>query len=438
MTVNIEQKSPVEAKLKIQVPAAIVNQRLNDYFGHLARQARVPGFRPGKAPAHVVKQMYRQEAASDLSERLIAEFLGKAVDEHKLDLAMPPLLLATDMPSDDKDFSFEVEVHLRPRIEKVVTDGLTIEVAPVETVTDEEVESELQIIREADATFADVKEPRPAADKDCVVVTYSGQLDGVADPRMAAENQTAFLGQSRFLPDFEKAIVGMKVGETKTFDCGFPGDYHEASLQGKSAQFTLTLNSIKEKIIPELTDEFAKSCDLQAQTVAELKSKIKEQLQQTKERSLDQDKRDAIGDALVAKNPVEVSQRQVNAFAQKLAEQTHQMMHQMGMQHEETEEHAKKLFESSLKKAERDVKLSYILEAIARTQKFEVGPEDYKRRFEETAKRTGYSVTQIQQYYSAKEEGENLSRMDRLKIDIQDEKSLDYALSRATIKSKDK
>jgi len=126
----------------------------------------------------------------------------------------------------------------------------------------------------------------------------------------------------------------------------------------------------------------------------------------------------------------------VEGLAEKLAQQTHQMMHQMGLPHDETEEHAKMLFESSLKKAERDIRLTYILEAISKEQKFEVSSEDIKKRFEDTAKRTGYSVTQIQSYYAAKEENETTSRMDRVKIDIQDEKSLDYALSQATIKLK--
>jgi trigger factor len=437
MTVTIENTSPVEAKIRIQVPSQIVSERLNSYYASLGRQAKVPGFRPGKAPTHVVKQMYGSEVLSDVSERLIAEFLGKAIDEHKLDLVMPPMLLATDLPAEDKDFQFEVEVHLKPQIEKLNLDQLQIEVPAPQAVTDQEVDQELERAREADATFVDILELRPANSSDCVVVTYKGNLDGVEDPRMAAQNQTAIMGQNRFLPDFEKAIVGMKIGETKTFDCSFPADYHEASLQGKVAQFTLTLNAIKSKKLPELNDEFAKGMDPDVKDLSELRAKMKKQLEDNRHEETESQKKELVGDALVASHPLTVSQRQVESYAQRLAEQTHQMMHQMGMHHEETEEHAQQLLASSRKKAERDIKLSYVLETIARENKFEVSADDLKKRFERTAARTGYSITQIQQYYAGKDEGDGPSRMERLKIDIMDEKSLDYALSKATIKLKE-
>jgi len=436
MTVQVEHTNSVQKKLKIQVPATIVSARLNDYFKGLSTRARIPGFRPGKAPANVVKQHYGQDAAADLSERLISEFLMEAVREHQLELAIPPLLIATDLPSENKDFNFEVEVHLKPQLPKVSLSALSVEIEGPAPVVDAQIDQELEALRESDATFADIKEARAVGGKDCVVITYSGELDGVKDPKMAAEQQTALIGQNQFLPDFEIGILGMSIGETKTFDVGFPGDYQEVSLQGKTAKFTLTLNGIKEKILPEMTDAFAKQVDPEVQSLLELKLKIRKQLEDNAERSMIQKKRDAVGDLLVAKNPFEVSKRQVEGLAEKLAQQTHQMMHQMGLPHDETEEHAKMLFESSLKKAERDIRLTYILEAISKEQKFEVSSEDIKKRFEDTAKRTGYSVTQIQSYYAAKEENETTSRMDRVKIDIQDEKSLDYALSQATIKLK--
>lgn len=436
MTVQVEHINPVQAKLKIQVPGNIVSQRLNDYFSSLSGKARIPGFRPGKAPAHVVKQHYGQDAAADLSERLISEFLMQAVQEHQLELALPPMLVATDLPTENKDFNFEVEVHLKPKIPKVNLSGLNVELENAAVITDEQVNQEIEALRETDATFADIKEKRPAGNKDVVVVSYSGELDGVKDPKMAAEQQTALLGQNQFLPDFENGILGMSIGETKTFDVKFPEDYQEVSIQGKTAKFTLTLNAIKEKILPELTDAFAKQVEPSVESLLELKIKIRKQLEGNAELSMVQKKREAVGDALVEKNPFEVSKRQVEGLAERLAQQTHQMMHQMGLHHEETEEHAKALFNSSLKKAERDIRLTYILEAIAKEQKFEVSSEDVKKRFEDTARRTGYSVSQIQSYYAAKEENETASRMDRLKIDILDEKSLDYALSKATIKLK--
>src|SRR4051812_10868185 len=107
MEVKIEKTNPVQAKMKIQVPVAIVNERFNAYYESLAKRARVPGFRPGKAPKDVVKKMYAQDTASDLSERLISESILSAVQQHQLSLVMPPVLLATDFPEENKAFTFE-------------------------------------------------------------------------------------------------------------------------------------------------------------------------------------------------------------------------------------------------------------------------------------------------------------------------------------------
>ena len=437
MNSNIQHKSSVEATIKVSVPKPIVTERMNSFFAALAKQAKIPGFRPGKAPTSVVKQMYGEGALADLSERLIAEFLGKAIEEHKLDLALPPALLATDLPSEAKDFTFEVELHLKPKITNLNLDGISAEVQKPQAVSDDEINQELETLQKAEVTFAEGAEDRIIGTHDCAVASFSGSIDGVDNPMLKSDTHTIILGESRYLPDFEAGIVGMKKGQTKSFDVKFPDDYRETSLAGKTATFTVSVTGVKERKMPELNDEFAKLIDEKISSLSELKEKIRSTLQERAENSLVKSKRDAVGDALVAKNSFELSQRQVHQFAVRLAQEAHQMMHQMGVPHEENEENERQLLASSMKKAERDIRLSYILEAIAKQQKFEVTSEDIEKRLAETAKKTGYSIAQIKAYYSAKEENESLSRMDRLKIDVLDEKSLDYALSKATIKLKD-
>jgi trigger factor len=437
MNSNIQHKSSVEATIKVSVPKPVVSERMNSFFATLAKRAKVPGFRPGKAPTNVVKQMYGDEALADLSERLIAEFLGKALDEHKLDLALPPSLLATDLPSEAKDFTFEVELHLKPKITTLKLDGLSVEVQKPKTVSDAEVEQELEVIQKAEVTFADAAENHKVGTSDCAVASFSGTIDGVDNPMLKSDSHTIILGENRYLPDFEAGIVGMKKGETKSFEVKFPGDYREKTLAGKTATFTVVVSGVKERKLPDLNDDFAKLIDEKVSGIAELKQKIRTNLEQRSEANLSKTKRDAVGDVLVSQNQFEVSQRQVEQFASRLAQEAHQMMHQMGVPHEENEENEKALLASSMKKAERDIRLSYILEAIAKQQKFEVSNDDLEKRMAETAAKTGYSIAQIKAYYSAKEDNESLSRMDRLKIDVLDEKSLDYALSKATIKLKD-
>ncbi|MDB5037338.1 MAG: trigger factor [Bacteriovoracaceae bacterium] len=436
MNITIEPINSASAKVKVLVPAAQVSERMNSYFAGLAKKARVPGFRPGKAPKDVVKKMYGSESSSEIAERLVSEFVIQAIQEHKLELIMPPRLLATDLPDESKDFSFEVEVELKPKVPELNLKGIEIEGVTPKPIAEEEINNQIENLRDADAPFSDVKESRGAKNGDSVVIKFEGALNGVKSPELAAESHEIVLGNKQFLPEFEAAIVGMKVGEKKTFEMKFPENYHAEHLKNQNVKFDLEILGLKEKVLAPLDDAFAQTINPEFKTVADLKADIRKELEAQRERMKISTLRDQIGDKLVEKHPFEVSKRQVESMAASLAEEAHHMMHKMGVEHKEDEDHFNALQASSMKKAQRDIQLSYILQKISRDKSFEVSPEDIEKRFEETAKKTGFSLSQIKQYYAGKDEDVTLSRIDRLKIDILDEKSLDYALSAATIKLK--
>jgi trigger factor len=251
MQVKVEKTSSVSAKLKISVPATRVNERLNDYFSRLAKQAKVPGFRPGKAPADVVKKMYKEDSTADLSERLISEGVFEAVKGQNLQIVAPPQLIATDSPQEDKDFNFEVAVDLKPQVPAIKLKGITIEAPTTKPVSDQDIEDQIKHLQDGDASYVDVKDERPIKDKDCVVMSFDGSVDGISEAGMKSESHTLVLGEGNFLPDFEAALIGMKVGEEKTADVGFPKDYHATHLQGKTAQFKIKVLGLKEKDLPK-------------------------------------------------------------------------------------------------------------------------------------------------------------------------------------------
>lgn len=436
MQVKIEPVNAAQAKVKVSLPATFVNEKFDSYFSGLAKKAKVPGFRPGKAPKDLVKKMYAEDTASDLTERIVSEAVIHVVQEHKLELIMPPRLVATDLPVEGKDFNFEIEVDLRPTVPELDLKSIQIELPSAKPVADEEIEAQLNYAREAEATFNDLKEPRPAQKGDLAVVKFTGQVDGKTAPELQSENSSIVLGEKKFLPEFEEAVLGMQVGASKTFPLHFPEDYHAPEYRGKKAEFTVELIQIKEKHLPPLDDAFAKLVNPDLNSLEDLKKDIRKELIERNERVAQSQARELVGDKLAEKYPIEVSPRQVESLAEQLAHEAHRMMHEMHVEHQENEEHMNALRASSEKKAIRDIRLSYILQKIARDQKFDVTAEDYERRYEATARKSGFSVSQIKQYYSGKDEGSSLSRMERLKIDILDEKSLDYALSQATIKNK--
>lgn len=215
MQVKVEKINTVSAKLKIKLPADQVNARLNDYFERLAKKAKIPGFRPGKAPREVVKKMYKDDSAADLSERLISEGVFEAVKGQNLEIVTPPQLIATDSPQENKDFNFEVAVDLRPQLPTIKLNGITIEAPTQKTVSEQEIDDQIRHLQEGDASFVDVKESRPVKDKDCVVMSFDGSIDGKSEAGMKSESHTLVLGEGNFLPDFEAALIGMTVGEEK-------------------------------------------------------------------------------------------------------------------------------------------------------------------------------------------------------------------------------
>ena len=436
MSIQIKHETPVEARVKVQIPAEKVNQHLKSYYASLAKQVNIPGFRPGKAPADVVKQKYGESTLKEVSERLIQEFTAQAISENNLSLILPPRLISTDIPEENKDFKFEIQIDLKPEVKKLKIKGLKVEQDAPKVVSDDEINEQIKTLQEADASFKDISESREARDKDCVVVKYEGSVDGVPHPKMKSEGDTVILGAGNFLPDFEKNTIGLKKEESKDFDLTFPENYYDKEVAGKTAQFKITLVSIKEKILPELNDDFANSTDEKIKTLDELKTKIRKNLDEQKLKDSDAQLREKMGDALVKKHSMKVSRRQIEMVAHELTKRTFQMMQQMGVKVDNDEKQHKEVMESSMKKAERDIQLSYVLEAIAKEHKIEVDGADVEKRFKETSLRTGMSIADIKAYYSTKSEDGHASRMEKLNLDIQDEKSLDYALSQANIKKR--
>jgi trigger factor len=434
--VSIEKVSPVQAKLKIQVPATTVNERLNDYFTHLAKHAKIPGFRPGKVTPQVAKQHYGAESSKEISERIISEFAAKAITENKMTPVIAPMLVSTDVPTENKDFNFEIQVDLKPKMPKVKVKGLKVEKAATPEASDEDIQKELDAAREQDASFKDISEDREARQGDCVVINYSGSINMVPHPQMQSEGETVVIGGGKFLPDLEQGIIGLKKGENKNVDVKFPEEYHDKEVAGKIAEFKLTLQGIKEKVLPEIDDDFAKGMDESVSSLAELKAKMKKRIEDQREKDAEAELLQKVGDALVKKHPMKLSERHIEMVAHQLAERTLKMMQQMGMPKEAMETQIKEVIEKSKDKAARDIQLTYILEVVAEDQKIEVNDADVEKRFKDVSERSGLSIAEIKKYYSEKDEGHQVSRIESLKMDIRDQKSLDYALSQATIKVK--
>lgn len=431
---KIDRKSSVSALVSVEVPVDLVNQELNSYFGAVAKVAKIQGFRPGKAPIHVVKKLYGKEASSEVTQRLVSDSLREVVRKHDLKIILPPTLKAVDSPVEGKPFHFEAEVDLKPEIPTIDCSVVEIEIDPLEEITPARVDEELEKIKENFAHYHELKEDRPSKTTDLVVVKYEGTFEGNKIEKASVDRQELTLGTEQVTKEFEEAATGLKKNETKSFEVKFPDDHQVEEVRGKTIKFDMTVLEIKEKHVPDLDEKRLQQIRPGVKNLEEFKEKLSTELKQQAEHQFNKQKQDAISVALVEKYPFEVNDRQKKVSAESVLRDSIQRLIQMGMTQEQIQQRKTEMMEAATKNAEKQIRTAYILEAIGQQNNIDVSDKDIEERFEKTAQLTGASVAEIKKYYSEKEDNEELSRLDRLRLDVLDEKSLDYALSKARIK----
>jgi trigger factor len=434
---QIQRTSPVSARVSIELPPARVNHHLQLYFGAVAKQAKIQGFRPGKAPVHVVKKLYGEEAASSIGEKLISEGLLEVVRKHDLKLILPPTLLAVDAAKEDMPFRFEAELDLRPEIPSIDLTSITVEAPAKEDVTNADLEKRLDEIRDAFAHFHPAAEGALIGPQDSVVVKYTGLLNGQKLEKASSDRHELQLGTGSVLSEFEVGLQGLKVGDKKTIEVEFPADHQVEEIRGQKLNFEMEVLELQTKHRPNWDEEnLVERVYTDAKTLDEVKSKTREQLVAEKERSYQQGLRDAVSSELLKKAQFEVSPRQLQMAVESVYNDRVQALSRMGVSPAEIQNRKEEILKFAQGAADREIKLSYILDQIGREAKLELGLADIEKKLEDIAKRAGISLTDVKKFYLQKEQDGSSPQMDRLQMELRDEKSLDYALSKVTIKNR--
>lgn len=297
-----EVVSALKRKVNFNVSKEVVNSQVAEQLKKYARQAKVQGFRPGKAPKHIVEQMYGGKAYEDaLNEQLNKKFVDQLV-EHKLNIVGYPKFDLTS--SEGEEFVFAASFEVMPEVKLGDLASKEVE-KPVCVLTDRDVETTIDILRKQRATHV-VAEGAVAENGDKVTIDFLGKVDGVEFDGGKAEDYPFVLGQGWMLPDFETGVQGMKAGESKDVNVNFPESYHAENLKGKTAVFTITVKEVAKQELPELTPEFVKTLGVEDGTEASLRAEIKENLQREVDRRLKIKARDNALQALSEVSPLEV------------------------------------------------------------------------------------------------------------------------------------
>jgi trigger factor len=398
MNITVEDVAPCKKRLKIEVPANRVKQAYDRVADDFQREARIPGFRPGHAPRTVVVKKYHKDIESEAQRTLVPEAYQEAIAEKKLRVVSQPSIEDLKYQA-GLSLSFSTVVELVPDFKLPDYKGLVIKKQDT-AVTDEEVDKALTSLAEQRATFEDAPD-RPLAMDDFAVVSYTGNLDGKLLSEVAPEaknlaqnpNFWLWMKPEGFLPKFAEQCVGLKKGETRTVDVEFPADFPQAALAGKKVQYEVELKEIKVKNAPPLDDAFAQ--ELAKMDLAELKKRVRENMEQEKKSRSAGEQRTEIIQKLISAVEFELPPSAVD-------EETHATVYDIvsenqarGVPSNLLEEKKDEIFTNAAKAAKESVKFKFIAAQIAETEKLEVTNEQIGQHLAFLAQREGITLEKM-------------------------------------------
>ena len=316
MKVEVKELEGLKRELTIAVEAEAVNQQMDALYSEVRKKATFKGFRPGKAPMNVIKEAYGESVKADAVDELIKKTYPEAIDQNALNVASHPTITNLDF-NDDGSFKYTAEVEVLPSIEKINYDGLEIAEPSVE-VEDKEVDEFVEHLRQRYAEFRTLS--RPAGDSDTVMV----DLVKTADPKNVIkedkyENSQVDLANPNTIKEFKEHLPGMAAGDEKEIEVVYDDDYPDEQFAGARITYKATVKEVKERILPEMNDAFAKQTK-QAETALELRIKIRGEIERQKKESLGRAKRQQIIGQMCRKNEIAVPEGMLERYLNGVVE----------------------------------------------------------------------------------------------------------------------
>ena len=434
MNVQLENLPNCITTMRVEVPADKVSQAREAIVREYAQHAKLPGFRPGKAPRAVVETKYKKEIAEELQTRVISGSCREAIAENKLRALNISNVEDVEF-APDQTLRFTATVVTSPAFELPEYKGIKIEVASAE-VTDKDIDEGLERLRDQAADFVDVTD-RALAMEDFAVITYTGTIDGkpadevVPAAKILAANTDFWikLTAETFLPGFGEKLVGMTTGETREFDLTVPADFAVADLASKTLHYSVTLNSIKSKVLPEVDDAFAATV-APGKTLAEVRELIRGEVTRQKSVEQENEKRGLIMKQLLSQIECELPEGLVYNETQRVLSDVIRENQGRGVPEEVIREKHQELMASAGEAARERLKGTFVLIRIAEAEKLTVTREEFQRRLAMMAMRYQMPVEKLQKELEKREALESINE------EILTGKVLDFLLTNASVETK--
>jgi len=422
MKVDVEELGQCKRRLQVEETPEVVQQAWEQAFTRVQKEARLPGFRKGKVPRSMIKLHFSDDVRQEVARRLIPEVYRQALTETQLTPVEEPDLQDVTL-EETAPLKFSAVVEIKPAIALGRYTGLDVKHQP-KPFAEREVDEALEQLQEQHAVYRAVE--RAADVKDLAIVDYTLTPEGM-EPRTETGYSIA-IGSGAVMPEVEEALIGLAPGGTRTTHVRFPDDHRNEGLRGKSAEATVTVNEVKEKVLPALDDEFAKSVG-EFETLDALRAEMRSGLERRREQENRRELENAVLEATLAEHPFEVPEALVLRQVGHQVEHMRETLRRQGVDPDRIPWDYQKMLEELRPGATAAVRRALLIEAIAAQEHLEPTDADVDAEIERIAQASRRPPPAVRAML------EQNGDLDRIRIGLAEKRTLDFLIERASIAS---
>ncbi|MBT3310697.1 MAG: trigger factor [Desulfobacterales bacterium] len=397
MQVNLENVSTVKKVLHIEVSEEDVIKELDSAYKELKKTAKVKGFRPGKVPRPVLERMFKKEVHSDVTGRLIQNSFVDAIKEIDLNFIGEPAIDPTELETKGP-YKYDATVEIKPELDEIDFKGLSL-TKTLYKYSDAEIEGQLNMLQKNLTQLKNIEDDRPAQEGDSAMVDYEGFKDEKPLEDLGkTENHVMKIGAGTLTKEFDDNIIGMKAGEEKSFSVKFPEDYYKEKIANLEVDFKVTLKEIKEEILPEIDDEFAKDLG-PFENLDAVKEEIAKNLTQGYDKRIEQEMNEQIFETLISRHDFELPEVMVKYELEGILEETERTYAQNNLTMEMLGQTRELLSEKYRETAEKQVQRHIILGKIVEQEELKISDEELGESYKEMSEAFSQPVEEIKKFY---------------------------------------
>ena len=422
MAVNVETLEKLERRITLSVPTQQISSEVESRLKKLSRTVRADGFRPGKVPMSVVAQRYGYSVHYEVMNDHVGRAFNDAATEAQLRVAGAPRITQKD-EAPEGQMVFDATFEVYPDVQIGDLSAAELETVSAE-VTEDAIDRTIEILRKQRRTFAQRPAGEGAAEGDRVTIDFEGKIDGEPFAGGKADGFQFIIGEGQMLEQFDKAVRGMKVGESKTFPLQFPADYHGQDVAGKEADFRVSVTKVEQQKLPEVDEAFVKSLGIEDATLQSLRDSVKKNLEREMRMRVLARNKSAVMDVLIAQSTLDLPKALVGNEVERLMASAREDLKNRGIKDAENAPLPQELFQAQ---AERRVRLGLVVAELVRVHNLQAKPDQLQAHIEEMSQSYEKPAEVMRWYLSDR------SRMAEVEAMVVEKNVTDFVLSKAKL-----